>query len=64
METLASSTLARYVGAAFAVAAGTALLSVRREHINCATVGLGFLLDVLFVAILWGSKPAVLASVL
>ncbi len=64
METLASSRLARYVGAVFAVAAGTALLAVRREHINSATVGLGFLLVVLFVAILWGSKPALLASVL
>ena len=64
METLASSTLARYVGAVCAVAAGTALLAVRREHINSATVGLGFLLVVLFVAILWGSKPALLAAVL
>lgn len=64
METLASSRLARYVGAVLAVAAGTALLAVRREHINSATVGLGFLLVVLFVAILWGSKPALLASVL
>ncbi len=64
MGTLASSRLARYVGAVFAVAAGTALLAVRREHINSATVGLGFLLVVLFVAILWGSKPALLASVL
>jgi K+-sensing histidine kinase KdpD len=64
VETLASSRLARYVGAVFAVAAGTALLAVRREHINSATVGLGFLLVVLFVAILWGSKPALLASVL
>ena len=47
-----------------AVAAGTTLLAVGREHINSATVGLGFLLVVLFVAILWGSKPALLASVL
>jgi K+-sensing histidine kinase KdpD len=64
VEPLASSTLSRYVGAVFAVAAATALLAVRREHINSATVGLGFLLVVLFVAILWGSKPALLASVL
>jgi len=63
-ERLASSRLARYVGAVLAVAAGTGLLGVRREHINSATVGLGFLLVVLFVAILWGSKPALLASVL
>lgn len=64
MQTLASSRLTRYVGAVLAVAAGTVLLAVRREHINSATVGLGFLLVVLFVAILWGSKPALLASVL
>jgi K+-sensing histidine kinase KdpD len=64
VETPASSKLARYVSAVLAVAAGTALLAVRREHINSATVGLGFLLVVLFVAILWGSKPALLASVL
>lgn len=61
---LASSRLARYFGAALAVSAATALLAVRREHINSATVGLAFLLVVLFVAILWGSKPALLASVL
>ena len=64
VETLASSSLARYVGAVLAVAAGTALLALRREHINSATVGLGFLLVVLFVAIRWGSKPALLASLL
>lgn len=56
--------MARYVGAVLAVAAGTTFLAVGREHINSATVGLGFLLVVLFVAILWGSKPALLASVL
>ncbi len=64
MKTLASSGPARYVGAVFAVALATALLAIRREHINSATVGLGFLLVVLFVAIVWGSKPALLASVL
>jgi K+-sensing histidine kinase KdpD len=64
MKTLASSGPSRYVGAMLAVALATALLAIRREHINSATVGLGFLLVVLFVAILWGSKPALLASVL
>jgi K+-sensing histidine kinase KdpD len=64
VETLVSSRLARYVGAVFAVAAGTAFLAVCRERINSATVGLGFLLVVLFVAIRWGSKPALLASLL
>jgi two-component system sensor histidine kinase KdpD len=64
METLVSSRWARYVGAVFAVAVGTALLEVWRGRINSATVGLGFLLVVLFVAIRWGSGPALLASVL
>jgi two-component system sensor histidine kinase KdpD len=64
VETLVSSRWARYVGAVFAVAVGTALLEVWRGRINSATVGLGFLLVVLFVAIRWGSGPALLASVL
>jgi K+-sensing histidine kinase KdpD len=64
VERLVSSRLARYVGVVFAVAAATALLAVRREHINSATVGLGFLLVVLFVAIRWGSTPALVASLL
>ena len=59
-----SSRWARYVGAVFAVAVVTALLEVCRGRINSATVGLGFLLVVLFVAIRWGSGPALLASVL
>ena len=59
-----SSRWARYVGAVFAVAVGTALLEICRGRINSATVGLGFLLVVLFVAIRWGSQAALLASVL
>src|ERR1700694_468929 len=45
-------------------AAVTAFLIPFRGHINSTTVALAFLLVVLFVAILWGSRPALLASVL
>lgn len=63
-EPLANSRWARYVGAVLAISAGTTLLAPFRELINSTTVGLGFLLIVLFVAILWGSGPALLASLL
>ena len=42
----------------------TGLLLPLRSHINSTTVGFAYLLVVVFVAILWGSKPALLASVL
>ena len=42
----------------------TAVLIPIREHINSTTVALGFLLVVLFVAIGWGSKPALVAAIL
>ena len=61
---LASLRAARYVGAFLSIVVGATVLAIFREQINSATVGLGFLLIVLFVAILWGSKPALLASVL
>lgn len=55
---------ARYVAAVLAVAAATALLIPFRQTINPTTVALAFLLAILFVAILSGSKPALLAAVL
>lgn len=42
----------------------TALLAPFHEQINSTTVALAFLLVVLFVALFWGSRPALLASVL
>src|SRR5207244_739990 len=42
----------------------TVLLLPLRGHINATTIGFAFLLVVVFVAILWGSKPAFLASIL
>jgi K+-sensing histidine kinase KdpD len=59
-----SSKGARYFGALLAVAAGTTLLAPFRERINSTTVALALLLVILFVAMFWGSKPALLASVL
>lgn len=50
--------------AAIGVAAITVALIPLRGTINSTTVGFGFLLAILFVAILWGSKPALVASVL
>jgi K+-sensing histidine kinase KdpD len=53
-----------YFLAGSGVAALTATLIPLRSQINSTTVGFVFLLAVLFVAIFWGSKPALLASVL
>ena len=55
---------AGYGGSLLGTAAVTALLVPFRGHINSTTVALAFLLVVLFVAILWGSKPALVTSVL
>ncbi|HMG75848.1 MAG TPA: DUF4118 domain-containing protein [Pyrinomonadaceae bacterium] len=53
-----------YGGSLLGTAAVTAFLIPFRGHINSTTVALAFLLVVLFAAILWGSRPALLASVL
>ena len=55
---------ASYVLAGIGVAAITVALIPLRGTINSTTVGFGFLLAILFVAILWGSKPALVASIL
>lgn len=52
-----------YVVSLLATAAITAALVPFREHVNSTTVALAFLLDVLFVALFWGSGPALVASV-
>lgn len=56
--------LVRYGGAFLGSGLVTALLIPVRGHINSTTVALAFLLVVLFAAIRWGSRPAILASVL
>ncbi len=64
MKTLTSSRLTRYGGALLAVLCGTVLLVPFRAQINSTTVALALLLAVLFAAIVFGSKPALAASVL
>lgn len=53
-----------YFLAAFAIAVATGSLIPFRQHINSTTVALVFLLVVLSIAILWGSRPALISSVL
>ena len=53
-----------YLGAVVGIAAVTVALKLFGEHINSTTVALGLLLVVLFLATGWGSRPAVLASLL
>lgn len=55
---------ANYILATFAIGALTTILIPLRSDINSTTVGFAFLLVVLSVAIVWGSGPALLASVL
>lgn len=52
----------QYTVAVFSIIAVTALLTPFRAHINSITVALALLLIVLFVATLWGSRPALLSS--
>lgn len=53
-----------YPGAIIGTAIVTALLAPFQQQINSTTVALAFLLVVLVVALFWGSRPALLASVL
>ena len=61
---LLDARLTSYVLATLGIAVLTALLLPLRGTINSTTIGFAFLLAVVFVAILWGSKPALLASIL
>ena len=53
-----------YAVAVLAIALVTGVLKLLGSGINHTTVALGLLLTVLFVAAAWGSKPAVVASLL
>jgi K+-sensing histidine kinase KdpD len=53
-----------YVLATIGAAVLTVVLIPLRHNVNSTTIGFAFLLVVLFVAIFWGSKPALLASIL
>ncbi|HKY27803.1 MAG TPA: DUF4118 domain-containing protein [Pyrinomonadaceae bacterium] len=55
---------AGYVGAVGGTAFITAVLAPFQQQVNSTTVALSFLLVVLFVALFWGSRPALVASVL
>ena len=61
---LARKKILGYVVAVVVIAAATAVLKIFGGHVNPTTVALTLLLIVLFVATAWGSKPAVLASLL
>lgn len=63
MESIVRNKVARYLLSLAGVAAATALLMPFRGHVNQTTVALALLLVVLFVATLWGSRPAMLAAV-
>jgi K+-sensing histidine kinase KdpD len=52
-----------YLVSLLATAAITALLVLIREQINSTTTALAYLLVVLFIALFWGSGPALVASV-
>jgi K+-sensing histidine kinase KdpD len=53
-----------YLVAVVGISIVTIVLKLFGEHINSTTIALGLLLVVLFVATLWGARPAVLASLL
>jgi PAS domain S-box-containing protein len=59
---LTESKVAGYLLAVLGIAVVTTACVLLREHINDTTVALAMLLTVLFTAIVWGSKPALLAS--
>src|SRR5947207_3238149 len=64
LSDFASNRWLGYGAALFGIAGATGLLKLWGEQINSTTVALGFLLVILFVATAWGSRPAVLASLL
>jgi PAS domain S-box-containing protein len=53
-----------YLAAVLGIVVVTAICAPFHDHLNKTTVALAFLLVVLFVATLWGSRPALLASLL
>ena len=59
-----SRRLTDYLYAAGGIAAVTVALLPLRDAINSTTIGFAYLLSIVFAAILWGSAPALLASVL
>lgn len=64
LRPISNAKWARYFLAALGVAAVTAILVPLRPYVNSTTIAFGYLLLVVFVAIGWGSRPALLTSVL
>src|SRR5713226_9517400 len=62
LSDLSSKRWLGYGAAIFGIASATGLLKLWGERINPTTSALAFLLVILFVATAWGSRPAVLAS--
>ncbi|HEY7912519.1 MAG TPA: DUF4118 domain-containing protein [Blastocatellia bacterium] len=62
MKVSLKSPAAGYGAAVLGVAAATAALKLPGEAVNETTVALTMLLVVLFIATLWGSRPAIAAS--
>jgi K+-sensing histidine kinase KdpD len=52
-----------YAAALIGIASVSGILKLFGEHINPTTVALAFLLIILFVATAWGSRPAIVASI-
>ena len=52
-----------YAGSLISIAVVTGVLKLFGEHINATTVALAFLLIILFAATAWGSRPAIVASI-
>src|SRR6185369_4485118 len=52
-----------YAASLISIAVVTAVLKLFGEHINATTVALAFLLIILFAATAWGSRPAIVASI-
>jgi two-component system sensor histidine kinase KdpD len=61
--TLLSKSWFGYAAALIGIAAVSGTLKLFGEHINATTVALAFLLIILFVATAWGSRPAIVASI-
>ena len=64
MSELLQKVWSGYAAAILGVTAATGILKLFGTHINPTTVALAFLLIVLFVATGWGSRPAVIASLI
>src|SRR5215510_763324 len=54
---------AGYAAALIGIVTATGILKLLGEHINPTTVALAFLLIILFVATGWGSRPAIVSSI-